>query len=282
MLGKKACGIVFFVFLLSFNIHGAEDADSASTDRAADLHKQVEDPLSGLILLPMLYNYASSVGPLDKPAHVMYIEPNFPIDINENWKIITHTVIPFVSLPVIGTDETSSGLSNIVFSALVAKKSQRKFTLGIGSGLVFPTASDTAPLSWTNTPTGYDCWAAGPAVVGVFKSGPWIAGALLNQMWSFGGDETTLNTMQIYGFVFYNLPKAYAIGYEPLINIDWSKPADQSTLLPIGLQAGKLFMIGGVFPFGVSVGGYYNVIRPDFAPKSTFRAEFYTILPEFW
>jgi hypothetical protein len=147
---------------------------------------------------------------------------------------------------------------------------------------MFPTASNTAPLSWTNTPTGYDCWAAGPAIVGVYKDGPWVAGALVNQMWSFGGGNSNMNMMQIQGFAFFNWGDGYYLGSMPRIMIDWTKSADQGTLLPLGLQLGKLFMIGGVFPLGLSVGGYYNVIRPDFAPESMLRVELFFILPEFW
>jgi len=41
-------------------------------------------------------------------------------------------------------------------------------------------------------------------------------------------------------------------------------------------------MIGGVFPLGLSMGWYYNAIRPDIAPNSTMRVELFFILPEFW
>ena len=269
---------------LLFGAEGLQAAENLAqgVDKVTELAKQSQDPLSGLILMPIEYSYAPSVGPLDKSAQQVILEPTFPIKISDKWQILTHTLIPFVKLPEIGETGTSSGLSNIMTSALLSSKSASKYTWGIGGGLMFPTASNTAPLSWTNTPTGYECWAAGPAVVGVYKDGPWVAGALVNQMWSFGGGESRMNMTQIQGFAFYNWGDGYSIGYMPRISIDWTKPTDQSTLLPVGLQVGKLFMIGGVFPLGLSVGWYYNAIRPDIAPNSTMRVELFFILPEFW
>jgi hypothetical protein len=249
-------------------------------DQATELSKQVQDPLSGLILLPMMYEYAS-IDVLDRPVEQLLVEPTFPIKINDSWKILTHTVIPIVRLPIASEGRTTSGLSNVMFSALLAKTTQSSFTTGFGAGLLFPTASDTATLTWTHTPTGYDCWAAGPSVVGVFMKGSWVAGVLVNQTWSFAG-ESDLNMMQIQGFAFYNMSKGFSLGYQPLISIDWQRSADQRTMLPVGLQLDKLTMIGGVFPLGTSVGYYYNAIRPDYAPKSSWRAELYFILPEFW
>jgi len=287
MMSKRIlAGQILLVFVafqaLAEEEIGTTTAQDASGDKATDLAKQVQDPLSGLILLPLQYNYAPSIGPLDKPVHQLLIEPTFPIKINDDWKILTHTIIPYVSVPAIGDAPANSGLGNVMFSALLARKSKGHFTMGYGAGLMFPTASDTAPLSWTHSPTGFDCWAAGPSVVGVYMKGQWVGGVLVNQNWSFGSGDSDLNAMQIQGFLFYNLKKGFSIGYEPLVTIDWNKPADQSTTVPIGLQAGKLFMIGGVFPLGTSVGAYYNVIRPDVAPKGIVRVEVYTILPEFW
>ena len=261
--------------------NGKNTEQPAVADKATEMSKKVEDPLSGLILLPLEYSYTGSVGPIDKSAQQLIIEPTFPIDITDKWKILTHTLIPVVSLPQLGDDKPSSGLSNIMFSALLAKKSEGKFTWGAGAGLMFPTASNTDPVSWTNTPTGYDCWALGPSVVGVFKSGNWVTGALLNQMWTVSG-ESDLNMMQVQAFAFYNLGQGYSISTMPLISVDWTKKSSQSTLLPLGLMVGKLFMIGGVFPLGLSVGTYYNVIKPDAAPQSTLRAELFFVLPEIW
>ena len=39
-------------------------------------------------------------------------------------------------------------------------------------------------------------------------------------------------------------------------------------------------MLGGFFPLGVSVGGYYNAIRPDDAPIAQYRAQLFFVLPE--
>ena len=212
---------ILLSLLLALNAYTAEESktdkqQTAPADKATELQKEVQDPLSGLILLPIEYSYTGSVGPLQKSSQEMIIEPTFPINISKDWKILTHTLIPIVSLPEIVGEDSSSGLSNIMFSALLAKKTQKVFTWGVGAGLMFPTASNTDPISWTNTPTGYDCWAAGPSVVGVYKKGNWVAGALFNQMWTFSG-ESNYNVLQIQGLAYYSLGQGYSIGTMPLI-----------------------------------------------------------------
>jgi hypothetical protein len=276
------------LLLLSFTIGApAEDKDEtgdqqpAASDKATEIAKEAQDPLSGLILMPVQYTYTSNIKPLGKPVQITLIQPTFPIDINDKWKIITHTLIPYVSVPEIIGNKTSSGLGNITFQALLSKKTKGKFVWGFGGSLMLPTASNTEPLSWTNTPTGYDSWAAGPSVLGVYRDGPWVAGALFNQMWSFASAAgISLNTLQIQPFVFYNLGKGYSFGYTPIISINWGKSASQSTMLPVGLQFGKLFMIGGVFPLGLSVGASYNIIHPDYTPESSVGAQLFFVLPE--
>ena len=287
MMAKRASILSMLIVLLFVcSAFAAEDSKTdnlqpAPADKATELQKEVQDPLSGLILLPMEYSYTGSVGPIQKSAQELIIEPTFPININKNWKILTHTLIPVVSLPQIGDDKPSSGFSNIMFSALLAKKSQSKLTWGLGAGLMFPTASNTEPIAWGNTPTGYDCWAGGPSLVGVYKNGNWVVGALFNQMWTFSG-ESNYNVLQVQGFGYYNLGQGYSIGTMPLITIDWTTSSSQSTMFPLGLMVGKLFMIGGVFPLGLSVGTYYNIIKPDLAPQSTLNAELFFVLPTFW
>jgi hypothetical protein len=275
------------VVLLSVGVLSAEEQVAvngpkpAVEDKATEVAMEAQDPLSGLILVPAQYTYTSNVKPLNKPVQITLLQPTFPIDINDRWKIITHTLIPYVSVPEIVGNKSSSGLGNITVQALLSEKTKGKFTWGFGGSLMLPTAADTSPISWTNTPTGYDTWAAGPAVLGVFRDGPWVGGVLFNQMWSFaGGSQTHLNTLQVQPFIFYNLGQGFSFGYTPIISVDWNRSASQSTMLPVGLQFGKLFMIGGVFPLGLSVGGSYNVIRPDYTPESSVAAQLFFVLPE--
>jgi hypothetical protein len=286
-MGKRIVVLAALLLLLCTGGALAEDKVETGdrqppvTDKATDIAKEAEDPLSGLILMPIQYTYTSNIKPLGKPVKITLIQPTFPIEINDRWKIITHTLIPYVSVPRIIGDKSSSGLSNITFQALLSEKTKGRFVWGFGGSLMLPTASDTAPISWTNTPTGYDSWAAGPSVLGVFRDGPWVAGALFNQMWSFASAPgVSLNTLQVQPFVFYNLGDGYSLGYTPIISINWGKSASQSTMLPVGLQFGKMFMIGGVFPLGLSVGGSYNIIRPDYAPESSVAAQLFFVLPE--
>ena len=51
-----------------------------------------------------------------------------------------------------------------------------KFIWGAGAQAWLPTATHDA--------LGVDKWGGGPAVVGLVIGGPWVAGALLNNVWA--------------------------------------------------------------------------------------------------
>jgi hypothetical protein len=246
-----------------------------------EIAKKTENPLSDIIMVPIQYNYAPSVDPVDKSATQILIEPTFPIRLHDKWSIFTHIVIPYVALPEVEGGDKSTGWGNILATFDVSPRTGKKFTWGIGAGLMIPTATDTNPISLSNTPSGVDCWAAGPSVVFIYKSGPWVTGVLFNQFWSFAASAgTKLNQMQIQGKLFYNLGRGFSLGYVPLIRIDWDESASQSTTLPVGLQFGKVFLVSGVLSIGIGVGGYYNAIRPDTSAEYIIRGQLLLVFPE--
>lgn len=52
---------------------------------------------------------------------------------------------------------------------------------GVGPAFLFPTASDDV--------LGSEKWGAGPSAVVLTVRGPWVCGAIINQIGSFAGDD---------------------------------------------------------------------------------------------
>ena len=81
---------------------------STGPDQAA-LAKAAQNPIASMISIPIQWNATpgtqwapNSVDPdakHDKFMNVVNIEPVFPFKLNEDWTLVTRTIIPFLSIP---------------------------------------------------------------------------------------------------------------------------------------------------------------------------------------
>ena len=64
--------------------------------------------------------------------------------------------------------------------------------------------------------------------------GPWVFGALVQQLWSFAGDgdRQDVNQMLIQPFVNYNLPDGWYVVTAPIITADWEADSDDRWTVP--------------------------------------------------
>jgi hypothetical protein len=111
--------------------------------------------------------------------------------------------------------------------------------------------------------------------------GAWVVGAVVNNVWSIGGDEATakVNVMTLQPFINYNLPDFY-FTFSPVITANWVASSGQQWTVPLGLGAGKVLKVGSKgLPINVNVSYYSNVVRPDNAANWTLRAMVVVLLP---
>ena len=66
---------------------------------AEDLAKIAQNPVGNLISVPFQENAYFNVGPLNGTQNVLNIQPVIPISLNDDWNIITRTILPIISLP---------------------------------------------------------------------------------------------------------------------------------------------------------------------------------------
>ena len=144
--------------------------------------------------------------------------------------------------------------------------------IGLGPIVSFPTGSATL---------GSQKWSAGPCFVILAMPGHWVFGVLANNLWSFAGnsDRADYNQMLIQYFINYNIKKGLYITMAPIITANWEASAGQQWLVPFGLGIGKVFKIGGKLPLNIQLAGFYNAIRPDYAPDWTVRVQAQVMLP---
>ena len=68
-------------------------------DGDGGLAKQTQNPISDLISLPFQNNTSFGLGPEDRTQNVLNIQPVIPLHLNEDWNLITRTILPIVYQP---------------------------------------------------------------------------------------------------------------------------------------------------------------------------------------
>src|ERR1700733_13238933 len=76
-------------------------AHAVYADDASDIAKQAQNPVASLISVPFQNNINFGVGPESQAQNVLEIEPVIPLKLNDDWNVITRTIIPVVEQPTL-------------------------------------------------------------------------------------------------------------------------------------------------------------------------------------
>ncbi|OPY86606.1 MAG: hypothetical protein A4E73_03910 [Syntrophaceae bacterium PtaU1.Bin231] len=247
----------------------------AADPQGGDLAKKVQNPVADLISVPFQSNFNFNYGPNNDTQFILNVQPVIPIHLNEEWNLVTRTIMPFIDQPL---PEWTFGLGDInttlfLSPARLVPVAEGGVFWGVGPILQFPTATDDI--------LGSEKWAAGPAAVVGYLGKTWVLGGLVNNLWSYAGDSNraSVNVMTAQPFVNYNLPDAWYLSFSPIITAVWNADSDQVWTVPLGAAVGKIFKIGNL-PFNGQLGAYYNVIRPDVTgPEWQIRFQIALLLP---
>ena len=66
----------------------------AAQANADDLAKQAQNPIADLISLPLQNNTNFGLGPDDQTQNILNVQPVWPFKLNDDWNLITRTIIP--------------------------------------------------------------------------------------------------------------------------------------------------------------------------------------------
>lgn len=225
----------------------------------ADLAKQLSNPIASLISVPFQFNYDSGYGPNDGYRATLNIQPVVPISLNENWNMISRTILPIITQEdIAGPSGTQSGLGDITQSLFFSPKQPGAGGViwGVGPVFLVPTATDDL--------LGTGKWGAGPTGVALKQSGPWTYGMLANHIWSFAGegDRNDVNSTFLQPFLSYTTPDAWTFGINTESTYDWTS-GDWS--VPINLTVAKLVKFGDQ-PVSFTVGTRYWAEAPENGP----------------
>lgn len=235
----------------------------------------------------------------------------FPKAVNEDWNLINRIVWNVPSMPLdqdkidqaadraartIGSGEggavlppsltgaapidlfdgRTTGFGDIYYVGLFAPKKPikldggGKLLWGAGFDLSFPTASEDI--------LGTGKWSAGPSALGVYLGPKWKVGALVQQYWSYAGDDDRddVNMTNIQYLYYYSLNETTSIGAAPNILANWEQDSDNVFTVPIGIGINKTVQMGKV-PVRFGLEYHYNVVTPNDVVGSEWDLRFYII-----
>jgi len=246
-------------------------------DEAAELARAVQNPVADLISLPFQNNTNFGFGPRERTQNVLNIQPVIPLDVNEDWLLITRTIVPIVSNPSFRNgQDRESGLGDTVLTGFFSPKDRNKWIggsvlWGAGPAILLPTSTDDQ--------LGPGQLGAGPSAVFLGMTGPWVVGTLLSQVWSFaGGSDVSLFTLQ--PFVNYNLSGGWYLTSSPVITANWKASDSDTWTVPLGGGFGRIFRLGSLPPMNTLLQALYNVEKPDnVGPEWSLRLSMQLLFP---
>jgi hypothetical protein len=241
---------------------------------AEELAKLAQNPVGNLISLPFQYNANLNYGPQKDTQSILNIQPVIPISVDQDWNVITRTILPVVWQPSLGPGNSSaSGLGDLQFSAFLSPANPGHWIWGAGAIVQAPTHSDSK--------LGSDRWGIGPTfvVLHLDHGSPWVYGVLVNNVWSVGGGDQSYNNGLVQPFLNYNLPGGTYLTSSPVITVDWKARGSNQWTVPIGGGIGHIFHVGKL-PVNTQIGAYYNVARPDNGANWQVRAQVQLMFPK--
>ena len=236
--------------------------------------QETQNPIADLISVPFQNNTDFGVGPHNRVKNVLNIQPIWPFHLTKNLNLITRTIAPIIRQPDLQKDSgDTNGLGDINTSLFFSPTNSGKLLWGIGPIFQFPTATDEV--------LGTRKWAAGPTGVALTIQGPWVVGALANQIWSFAGnnDRDKVSFFLLQYFVNYNFKGGFYLTSSPIITANWEADSGNKWVIPFGGGTGKIFRIGKL-PLNAQTQAFYNVEQTTLGPDWTLRFQLSFLFPK--
>jgi hypothetical protein len=157
----------------------------AQNESDADLAQELTNPIANIITLPIQMNFDNDIGVNDQGSKIVTnIQPVIPFEVNQDWNVITRTIMPVIHQDEVVPGQGSQfGLGDINATMFFSPKkpTSNGIIWGVGPVFLLPTATD--PL------LGGKKWGVGIGTVALTLHGRWTIGGLANHVWSVAGDD---------------------------------------------------------------------------------------------
>jgi hypothetical protein len=211
-------------------------AQAQGGDEAQELAKKLSNPVASLISFPMQSNFDFKMGTGSGWRYTLNVQPVIPFKLNENWNMISRTIIPIIHQGnVTGPNMSQSGLGDTVQSLFFSPNKTEPLIWAIGPVFLFPTATDAS--------LGSQKWGVGPTALALKQKQGWTYGMLANHIWSVAGksNRADVNATFMQPFLSYSNKQAWTYGVNTEATYDWN---GHSWSLPLNLSISKLVRFG--------------------------------------
>jgi len=251
-----------FALAVVFSLVAAVRVEAQSPADAANLSKQLNNPISSLISVPFQLNYNENIGLEDDGTNwTLLVEPVIPFSLNQNWNLISRTILPLQWIDDIPSGSGADfGLGDVTQSLFFSPKKPTSGGWIWGAG---PVA--VLPLSRTSDSPVFGKGEWGGGVTGVAlrqTDSGWTIGALANHVWNLGGDTAISNTY-LQPFIAHTTPTAWTFALNSESTYDW-KAGEWS--MPFNFMVSKLVHFGKQ-PVSFQGGIRYWADSPDAGPE---------------
>jgi hypothetical protein len=263
--------LVIALLVSTFISIGPAHAESGHTDLA----RQSQNPISTLISLPFESNNNFNTGPEDAYFQSLLIKPVVPTKINDNWNLINRAIMPVIYQEGIVAGQSDRwGLGDLNYQAFITPAKPGKVIWGVGPNWTMPTGSNRFSSNKL---------AMGPNAVALTMPGPWVIGALVQQLWDVTGDDAAADvsnfTSQVFvNYNFKNHPGLYVFS-QPVFTANWNAPSDQRWTAPVGGGIGKITAMGKQ-KLNLRLAAYYNAVKPDTGSEYNIQASLIFLFPQ--
>lgn len=217
---------------------------------------QLENPLSDLVRVPFQYDYDTGFRG-DGGMNSFSINVILPFSIGENWKVVSHTVLPALIFdskwPGDAADDKGTG--DFTQSFYFSPKNANSYGVIWGAGAVFkfPTANEDS-LGWGQ-------YAIGPAAIVVKQNGRFTYGGMVNHLSTVAGDRDRrpINVTSVQPFASYVTPHATTLKLSSEAFYDWE---EKGWAVPILFEVKQTIKLGKQ-PVQIGAGVRYWATAPE-------------------
>lgn len=241
---------------------------------SSEIAKQAQNPIASLISVPFENDFNPQTGINKEDSYVLEMKPVVPLNLSNDWNLITRTIIPVIQVPDLapGVDGTT-GVGDVQLSLFLSPAKAGAVIWGAGPVISFPTASQEI--------LGTKKLSVGPTVVVLRIQGHWLFGTLVQNLFSVAGPtpRADVNQMLMQPFANYNLRHGWYLTSSPIITANWEVNPNQRWVVPVGGGVGKIVHFGKL-PVNMYTQFFRNVESPDGTSHWSARFQAQLLFPK--